>query len=336
MPATMDDVAKRAGVSKTTVSRVLNRIPNSATPETTERVFLAVDELGYVPNVIAASLKRVTTRTVGLIVGDIENPFFGAVIKGIESTLQKSKYSLILANSNYDPNREEALAQIFLQRQVDAMIVAPGTQGPGQWIQTAKDRNVRILFIDNTIEGVDVDSVVVDNFQAVYQAIQYLIELGHNHIAMISGLKGRLIAAQRTDGFLSALKDNSIQFPPEFLQQGAFTIESGYACMQQLLKLRPRPTAVFAANNFMTIGALNAIHESGLQIPKQISILGFDDMYWYSVMRPSLTAISQPAFEIGVKAAERILSCLKSKRQSVPKTITLLTKLIVRESTGPP
>lgn len=332
----MDDVAKRAGVSKTTVSRVLNRIPNSATPETTERVFLAVDELGYVPNVIAASLKRVTTRTVGLIVGDIENPFFGAVIKGIESTLQKSKYSLILANSNYDPNREEALAQIFLQRQVDAMIVAPGTQGPGQWIQTAKDRNVRILFIDNTIEGVDVDSVVVDNFQAVYQAIQYLIELGHNHIAMISGLKGRLIAAQRTDGFLSALKDNSIQFPPEFLQQGAFTIESGYACMQQLLKLRPRPTAVFAANNFMTIGALNAIHESGLQIPKQISILGFDDMYWYSVMRPSLTAISQPAFEIGVKAAERILSCLKSKRQSVPKTITLLTKLIVRESTGPP
>ncbi len=113
MPATMDDVAKRAGVSKTTVSRILNRIPNSATPETTERVLLAIDELGYMPNVIAASLKRVTTRTVGLIVGDIENPFFGAVIKGIESTLQKSQYSLILANSNYDPDREEALAQRF-------------------------------------------------------------------------------------------------------------------------------------------------------------------------------------------------------------------------------
>ncbi len=153
---------------------------------------------------------------------------------------------------------------------------------------------------------------------------------------MISGLKGRLIASQRTDGYLAALRDSQIQLCPEFLQQGAFTIESGYVCMQQLLALHPRPTAVFTANNFMTMGALNALHENCIKIPEHMSFLGFDDMYWFPVARPSLTAISQPAFEIGVRAAERILLCLNRKRQPAPELITLNTTLVVRESTGPP
>src|SRR3990170_340683 len=332
MPATMQDVARKAGVSKTTVSRVINGVPNSASSQTVDRILEAVEELGYAPNIIAASLKRLSTRTIGLIVGDIENPFFGSIIRGVEATLQRSDYTLILANSSYKSELEEALAHTLLQRQVDAMILAPSTLAAGTWLRHANERNVHVLLVDNYIEGAQVDQVVVDNFDASFRATKYLIELGHRRLAMIAGPHGRSTGSQRTDGFMAAFTDQSIVIEPQLVFEGDFSIESGYLGMQALLALRPLPTAVFIANNFMAVGAMKAIHEAGLAIPDQLSIISFDDMYWFPITSPSLTAISQPAFEMGQRAAERLLLRLNRTRQPRPERIELKTTLIVRES----
>ena len=336
MVVTMEDVAEKAGVSKTTVSRIINEIPNSASLDTIERVRRTIEELDYVPNIIAASLKKLVTKTIGLIVGDIENPFFGAVIKGIETTLRNAGYNLILANSSYDMDREEELARVLLERMVDAIIFAPSRQKPGEWLQIASDRGVNIVLIDNDIPGLAVDHVGVDNFKASYEATQYLIDLGHKKLAMITGPHYRSTSSNRKRGFLSALEDRSIAIDQAFLKEGDYGIESGYEKTKELIELDSPPTALFIANNFMTAGAMKAIYEEGLKIPDDISILGFDDMYWYTTTQPPVSAIAQPAYDIGRVAAERVLRSFKSQGKAAPRKIELKTKLLIRKSTAAP
>ncbi len=339
MTITMEDVAEKAGVSKATVSRIINNVPNSASKETIERVNRVIDELGYVSNSLAASLKTLKSRTIGLIVGDIGNPFFGLIIKGIEKTLQGSGYSLILANSDYLYEKEEEFIQVFLERQVDALIIAPCEQKnyvEENNIARMINRGVQVVLIDNFIPGFDVDHVVVDNYRASYNATKYLIELGHRKIAMITGPYERTTATKRRDGFVAALTEQNVDITPELVIEGDYSIESGYRGVNKLLQREDIPTAIFVANNFMTVGALRAVNDKGLRVPEDISILGFDDMYWYTITRPSLTAIKQPALDIGRVAAERILLKLNRKRQPAPQRIELKTELIVRESTASP
>lgn len=332
---TMNDVARKSGVSKTTVSRIINRIPNAASAETVDNVLKAIDELGYYPNQVAASLKRTTTRTIGLIMGDIENPFYSLMIKGVEEVLTNSGYSLILANSNYKDTLEMELCKVMLAKQVDAILIAPSGFSSCEDYKFLFERDTRVVFIDNYVLNCNVDAVVVNNFEASKEACEHLISLGHHDIAFIAGRANRISSDKRTQGYQIAMTEKG-QFNPAMIKRGDYTIDGGFRCMQELLSLPNIPTAVFIANNLMTVGALGAIRNAGLSIPSDISILGFDDMYWYSINQPALTAVDQPAFEIGRTAAKRVVMRLKNKKQPSPEIIELEAKLIIRDSTAPP
>ncbi|MDK2982426.1 MAG: LacI family transcriptional regulator [Chloroflexota bacterium] len=332
----MNDVAERTGVSKTTISRIINQVPNAASKETVDRVLKAIDELGYYPNQVAASLKRTTTRTIGLVMGDIENPFFGSMIKGVEEVVRSSGYSLILANSNYNDALEQELCMLMMSKQVDAILIAPSGFSSCEQYAPILERQIPIVFIDNYVPNCQADAVVVNNLEASAEACNHLIDLGHKRIAFIAGPESRISADLRTKGYLSAMQASFGQPDEELLQRGDHTVAGGYKCMTELLKLSEVPTAVFVSNNLMTVGALGAIKDAGLSIPSDISILGFDDMYWYSINQPSLTAVDQPAFEIGQTAAKRVVMRLHNKKQPSPETIELTAKLIVRDSTAPP
>lgn len=333
---TMDDVAKRSGVSKTTVSRIINGIPNAASTETVENVLKAIDELGYYPNQVAASLKRTTTRTIGLIMGDIENPFYSLMIKGVEEVLTKSGYSLILANSNYNDELEVELGKLMLSKQVDAILIAPSGYSSCKNYRFLGERDTPVVFIDNYVIDCNADAVVVNNFEASREATEHLISLGHRDIAFIAGSADRISSGKRTKGYQTAIKEKYGQVDPSLMKRGDYTLDGGFRCMQELLHLPNIPTAVFIANNLMTVGALKAIINAGLSIPSDISILGFDDMYWYTINQPALTAVDQPAFEIGQTAAKRVIMRLKQKKQPSPEVIELKANLIIRDSTSPP
>jgi len=336
MPVTMDDVAKLSGVSKTTVSRIINNIPNRTSEETKKRVLKTIDELGYFPNQVAASLKRTTTNTIGMILGDIENPFFAVMVKGIEGVLQRSGYSLILANSNYDLEREAELLKILVSKQVDGILIAPSGASSLNDFKYIFENNIQIVFVDNALPNSQFDTVVVNNYQAAYQACEYLISLGHSKISMIAGPKNRMTSNNRTAGFVDCMSSHFGTIDPRYLKFSDYTTIGGYQNMMHLLLLTNPPQAVFVANNLMTVGALGAINESGLNIPKNISIIGFDDMYWYSFNHPALTAINQPVLEIGKAAAERLLLRLSNNEDLSPEVITLDAELVIRESTAPP
>lgn len=335
-PVTMNDVAKKTGVSKTTISRIINQVPNSASQDTIDKVLKAIDELGYYPNQVAASLKRTTTRTIGLVMGDIENPFFGLMIKGVEEVVRSSGYSLILANSNYDDALETDLCMLMLSKQVDAILIAPSGFSSCKQYEPIIERQTHVVFIDNYVPGCDVDSVLVNNVEASKEATNHLISLGHKEISYIAGPANRISSDQRTSGYISAMEEKYGSFESSLLKRGDHTVAGGYKCMTELLKLPEIPTAVFIANNLMTVGALGAIKDAGLSIPSDISVLGFDDMYWYSINQPSLTAVDQPAFEIGRTAAKRVVMRLQNDMQPPPEKIELKAKLIVRESTASP
>ena len=336
MNVTMEEVARRAGVSKTTVSRIINGIPNSASPSTIQRVTKVIEQLGYVPNTLAASLKSFETKTVGIIVGDIENPFFGVVIKGIANTLRDAGYYVILADSGYSFKNERELALVFIERQIDAIILAPSGPSPSKSLEKAHERGIPIVLIDNNYADFDVDFVGVDNFNASYQASRYLIELGHKDLAIITGLQQRFSSSERSNGFLSALEDCHIQLNPLYFKESDYSVEGGYNRTKELIQLDKPPTAIFISNNFMTVGALRAFHEAGVQIPDDISIIGFDDMYWYTITNPPLTAIDQPAYDLGKVAAERVLLRLRGNQEIPPERIELATQLKIRGSTTSP
>jgi LacI family transcriptional regulator len=292
--------------------------------------------LGYYPNQVAASLKRTTTKTIGLIMGDIENPFYGLVIKGVEEILRSSGYSLILANSNYDMATEIELCMLMLSKQVDAILVAPSGSSSCERYAPIFERQTFLVFMDNYVPGCNVDAVMVNNYKASKEACNHLISLGHRQISFIAGTPKKVSSDERTRGFLSALEEKYGSSITPIVKNGDYTVSGGYRCMADLLKMPEIPTAVFIANNLMTVGALGAIKDAGLSIPNDISVLGFDDMNWYSINQPSLTAIDQPAFEIGQTAAKRVVMRLQHKKQPSPEIIELDAKLIIRDSTAPP
>jgi LacI family transcriptional regulator len=335
-PVTMDDVARAVGVSKSSVSRALNGVRSGVTPEVAERVLRAVEELGYVPNAIAASLKHQRTKTVGLILPDVGNPFFALVAAGIEAELSGAGYTLLIANTANDHDRETSLTRTLLERQVDALLVA--STGPtGPHLRLAMDRGVHVVLLDTHPRRLTTDCVMVDNRRGAGDATRHLLSLGHTDIGVVSGLLANdSSAAERLDGVKRALAAAGLKLRPRRCVSGDYGMASAERGTKELLASRDRPTALFVTNNLMTIGALRAIAELGLLVPDDLSLVGFDDMDWYPVANPPITAVAQPAYEIGAQAARRLLLRIRSRRQLKPEKILLPTELIVRASTAPP
>jgi len=333
--ATMTDVARLARTSVATVSAIVNGSAR-VSPELAARVREAIAEVGYRPDGIARSLKKGSTQTIGLLVTDITNPFFTAVVHSVEDAAQARGYSVFLCNSDEDVAEERTYLDLLLTRRVDGLILVP-TGKAADYAGFALAPRAPVVFIDRVIPGVPVDTVTVDNVSASQAAIEYLLRLGHRRIGIVTGLPHLSTSAERLKGYRRALRKAGIAVDPELVRQGDFRQEGAFQAAQSLLAVRARPTAIFASNNLMAIGTMLAVRAAGLSCPEDVSLACFDDFDWAGVFHPRLTVLRQPTAEIGQRAMALLLERLGgAKNGSAPHHIALKAELVVRDSCAPP
>lgn len=334
---TIHDVARLAKVSIATVSAVVNK-KGRVSPELTERVQKALEALDYQPHQLARSLKVQQTRTIGVVIPDVTNLFYAEVVRSVEDTARGNGYSIILCDSNEDPAQETTNLDTLYAWRVDGVLLAPADG------QTSQDRLTRrrfpIVFIDRITPGFVGSAVVTDNFDGAYQATRHLISLGHERIATIVGRLDFSNGIDRLEGFRKALQEAGLLLRDEYLPKGDFQLESGYRCGMQLLRLPSPPTAIFSGSNKMTLGLMRAVSELGLNCPRDVSILGFDDFDWAANFSPRLTTVAQPTDEIGKEAmrllAQEMQDFRSPGRNGEHRIVVLKPELRVRMSTAPP
>lgn len=330
--ATLRDVARRAGVSIATVSYVLNGT-RSVSPEVEARVWEAVAALGYRPNRLARGLRRKRTHVLGLIVPDSANPFFAEIARGLEDLSFAHDYSLILCNSDGDPAKEQRYLGVLIEQQVDGIALVSARATPVH-LTILQERGIPFVVVDRDLPGLEADCVLADNFQGGYLATRHLIDRGHRRIACITGPSDLTPSADRVRGYQKAMEEAGIEPLELWIHRGDFRAESGYHAARLFLSLPPsiRPTAIFACNDLMAIGAMRAIGEAGLSIPQDIALVGFDDIVLASYVIPSLTTVAQPTYEMGRLAGELLLRRIQA-RGCPPARRLLPVRLIVRHST---
>jgi LacI family transcriptional regulator len=328
---TIQQVAEKAGVSTATVSRVLND-SDLVADELKSRVRQTIEELGYYPNRAARHLRAGHVRKVGVLFADISNSFFTSILAGIEAALQQADNILVLGNSNEDPHIEQLHLNAFLEEGVGGIILTATSASKNQY-KHVLEAGIPLLTIDRVVEGLKADSVAINNMDAAYHATSHLIRLGHQDVAFIGGPETMSTARLRKAGFLEAMKDAGNLTPR--IELSNFRQEGGYQAMQSLLDSPNRPSALLVANNVMTLGALQCIHEHQLAIPKDVALVGFDDTPWVTSLQPPLTVIAQPTFEMGKIAARLLLDRIEGPENPIQR-ITLETQLIIRQSCGYP
>ena len=325
-------VAHLAGVSAATASRALSR-PEKVAAETRRRVEAAAQQLGYQPNVLARSLRQRETRTIGLIVADILNPFHALLAKGVQDTAEQHGYVAFLFNSDEQPGKEARALETLSGHLPQGLIIVPtsGTRG-----HLASLPHLPVVELDRVSGHPQSTTVTVDNLGGAQAATRHLIDLGHRRIGMIVGEQNISTAVERRQGFLQALAEAGISARPDWLISGHHREEDGHRAARQLLASPDRPSALFIGNNEMTVGAVLAARELNLRIPEDLSIVGFDDSRWAQTMFPPLTVVAQPAYELGTLACEHLVRQFAAGRGRSPARVQLPTELIVRYSTGPP
>lgn len=333
---TIRDVAERAGVSASTVSHVINQT-RRVRADTRERVLQAMHELDYQPNRLARSLRNRRTQTLGVLLPNNANPFFALVLGGIEAAAYDHDYNVILGNANDDPARELAYLDILLSKQVDGVVLVSTGADP-QVLDFLAARNTPVVMVDRSpgdaYEDFPVDTVFTENMQGGLLATEYLIGLGHQRIACISGPSRINSSAARVVGYRQALAAAGLACDERLIVTGDFQHESGYRACEALLRLPDPPTAIFVCNDLMAVGALCAIHEAGLRVPDDVSVVGFDDVPLASFTVPRLTTVAQPAHELGVRAVTLLVR--RIMKRDVPAHHELLpVALIKRDSCQP-
>lgn len=329
--ASLSDVAKKAGVSIATVSRVINNGTN-VNEGTRARVLKTIKELRYQPNRVAKRLrsKSASSNLIGVLIPDIQNPFYVDVLRGIEDVTYENNYALIMCNFAQDEKKEKLYLDILQSESIDGLIVAPAHEKDAKVISLVKD-GLPIVCFDRGLIGVDVDVVLVNNQEGAFNAVNHLAKSGYKRIALISGLTQLPSTQLRVNGYRDALIENGLPFDADLVKYGNSKHESGVQLCEELLSLPNPPDAIFAGNNLITLGALQTIHKRGLKIPDEVAIIGFDDMYWSISLNPPLTAVFQPAYEIGRRCGELLIQRIKEpKRPSIQ--MILKTELMVRSS----
>ncbi|MDQ0189895.1 LacI family DNA-binding transcriptional regulator [Alicyclobacillus cycloheptanicus] len=340
---TIREVGKRAGVSPATVGRVIGGYGKVSEP-TRQRVLEAIRQLDYHPNTIAQSMKGKQRKSVGMIVSDICNPFFGMIARAVDDTLIKYGYNLVICNTDDGIDKEASYLKTLTEKRVDGVLACTACE-----VERKIPRPVRkfyletpTVFIDREAEGIDVPVIQADNFGGAYEAVVHLIQLGHERIAIVAG--GSMVSSihQRLQGYMKALQDFGLQFRDDLVKLGRLLgVESGAYAARELLNMpaAERPTAIVGLNNLMTTGVLLAIREAGMTIPDDISVIGWDDFDLAQVLSPPLTVVTQPTYSIGSIAAEHLIALLerqRSYRQANDRKIILKTELVIRESCTSP
>lgn len=332
--ATLRDVAVRAGVSPSTVSRALSA-PDMVAPATRAKVLRVAAELHYQPNQLARNLRNQNTTTIGLILADILNEFHALVAQGVQDAAFAHGLTVMLSSTNEDSKREEAFLGELQRHKFRGLIIVP-TEHTARHLRRYLNHPVVEVDRASGVEGAHV--VLADNHGGSLAAVRHLAELGHRRIAMISGKPTITTGAERLRGYVDGMAAAGLEVPERWIETATgHDEEHGLEAGRRLLALPAdeRPTAVFAFNNELTAGLLRALRAAGLRVPEDVSVVGFDDSRWARLMAPALTVVAQPAYEMGYLAGERLVSLLE--RPGVPGTVTRLpTALVVRESTAAP
>lgn len=331
---TILDVAKKAGVSSATVSHVINN-SRFVAPATRERVLNAISSLGYRRDGIARSLRRSQTGTIGLIISDLSNPFFSDIIRGVEDTVYSygQDYNVILCNTEENEEKERLYLDVLLEKRVDGIVMAPAG-GNHAYLRDLAAGGFPIVFVDRWLPGINVDAVVVDNYDAAYRIVTHLIGLGHRRIAIMVAQLGSSAITERIEGYRAALAAAALPFNSDYVFRSTSSIDDGCAAGLRLLDTVPRPTATFGTNNFVTIGMMNALAQRGLRCPEDLAVVGFDDFPWASAFYPRLTTVAQPGYELGHTAADLLFQRIANKHTGPPGKTILSTTLRIRESCG--
>jgi DNA-binding LacI/PurR family transcriptional regulator len=324
----LDDVARAAGVSPATASRALHR-PELVAQGTRERVEQAAQQLGYRPNVLARGLRTRGSRTLGLIVTDILNPFHATLAKGVQDVAEAEGYTVLMFNSDEQPDKERRALETLHGHLPQGLIVVPTAQ-------TRENLNVvaglPTVELDRASGLEGAHTIMVDNVSGAREAVTHLAALGHRRIGMIAGQQDISTARERLQGYREALEEAGIEYNEGLVLPGNHREADGRLAALRLLSRRERPTALFVGNNEMTVGAVLATRELGLEIPHDLSLMGFDDSRWAQTMFPALSVVAQPTYELGQIACQHLLSLIAGH---LPGSVRLPTRVIYRQSTGP-
>lgn len=333
--ANMNEIARLARVSLGTVSNVLSGSPTVREP-LRKRVMKAVDSLAYQPNQLSRGLRLNKTNIIGMIISDVSNPFFPAVVKGAEDTAFKNGYRLFLCNSDNNFAKEETyLRELQTYLPSGLIIMTSDISGSTRLAETYRKAGAAVVYVDRLPHQWNGDTVTSTNEEGSYEATKYLLGLGHRRLSMISGSSQLTNSGERVHGFLRALRGAGIKFSSKYIQEGTFDKESGYEKAQLLLQLNPRPTAIFAANDLLAFGALNAIRDRDLRCPEDVSVIGFDNFDLAEFVTPTLTSVEQSGYALGATAAQVIMDRIRKK--SSPRMEHILpTTLKLRGSVGRP
>lgn len=334
MSTTLRQVAQRAGVDASTVSRVLRGDPNlSVRQETRERIEQVARELNYHPNAAARSLKLRATRTIGMAVPDITNPLFPAIFKGVEATARQFGYTVILVNTA-DPQEDHSHINLLTERRIDGLILATALTADDT-IRRLIETGYPFVLVNRRYPDLAERFVVPDDMSGARQAVEHLIQLGHAAIGHISGPLFTDTGLNRLRAYRDTLRQHGLPFESGWMVESDFRERSGYEAMQRLLDHPHRPTAVFCANDLVSIGAISAIRARGLRIPHDISLVGFNDLPWMDHLQPPLTTVHVPLYEMGVHACRMLLQVLAGEAPE-PASRQVPVSLVIRSSTGAP
>jgi len=330
---TIRDVAKRAGVSIATVSNVVNGT-RFVSNELRQRVRAAVKELGYRPSAVGRSLRKGQTYSIGVVLPDPRNQFFQIVAEGIEEQADLHRHSIWYCNSRDEPSRERSCIASMAARGVEGIVIAPSPGGRDA-VRPFVEAGLPVVLVVRQIERFDVDQVFADSVQGAYEGTRHLVELGHRRIGLLTGLREIQTFKERLFGYQKALLDHSIPFDPALVVDAYSHVEEGCAAATDLLQ-RTDATALFATNFPMTLGALRAIGDLERDCPREVSLLGFDDLDCAQVVRPHLSVVDQKPYEIGHMAASMLFERIaaRGKRQSEARMVKITPELVLRDSTA--
>lgn len=331
MPS-IKDVALKAGVSVATVSRVFSN-PSAVRPELRQRVLNVVEEMGYRPNRIASSLRKLQSRTIGVLVSDIRNPYFTAITRAIEDLANIKEMSVFLCNTDEDPAKEQLYLRTLLDENVAGIILSPTTEALKAY-QPFISSGTPLVIIDRRIEGAMVNCVVCDNVQTAHVLTNHLIENGYRKIAAVLGLQNSSTGRERLLGYKMALNEHNIKFDPSLVAFVTPHEAESEEFLSKLLASKNAPDAILTGNSRLTIGALNALRAVNLSIPQDIALCGFDETVWTPHVGPGITVISQPTYDIGATAGDLLFQSIDQNHRPTREVI-LKGHLIKRGSTLP-
>lgn len=329
MAATIKDVAKYTGLSIATISKYING--GNVLEENKKLIDEAIKALDFKVNEIARGLKTNRTMTIGVLIPDFNNIFFTTIVSNIENVLIQNGYSTILCDYKNNIELEKEKFSFLVNKQVDGVIIIPQGDIAG-YIREQLKKNIPLVLVDRALEGVECDTILVDNMNASYNAVEHLITKGHRNIGIIRGPDYIFTSIERLKGYIRVHEDYSMKIDESLVKKGNNDVESGYACLNELLDLKVPPTAVYVTNYEMTLGAIMALNERNVRVPDELSIVGFDNLHLAGIVKPSLTIVVQPMEQIGEVAANTMLRRLRGDMSNYPSMVRLKTELMINQS----